>query len=82
MHHSNPPSVSKDTPVSRAPFLKYSGLLSDVFFPYTRVTLHSFAACSAGILFVCLFFFGGGGELLVYVRTVATAIFDVMMVED
>ena len=64
LHHSNPPSVSKDTPVSRAPFLKYSGLLSDVFFPYTRVTLHSFAACSAGILFVCFFFLGGGGSCL------------------
>ena len=41
VHHSNPPSLSKDTPVSRAPLLKYNGLLSAVFCPVTHVILHN-----------------------------------------
>ena len=39
-HHSNPPSLSNDTPVSREPLLKYNGLLSDVFCPYSCAILH------------------------------------------
>ena len=42
VHHSNPPLLSKDTTVSRAPVLKYNGLLSGVFCPYACVILHSF----------------------------------------
>ena len=37
VHHGNPPSLSKDTPISRAPLLKYNALLSAIFCTYARV---------------------------------------------
>ena len=42
VHDGYPPSLSEDTPVSRAPLLKYNVLLRWWFLPVCRVILHSF----------------------------------------
>ena len=38
----DPPSLSKEISVRRAPLSKYNGLLSDILCPYTRVILRLF----------------------------------------